>query len=105
LICAFLLDVEVFDLVGGLVSSNHIQELSQTVSFEVLLRQIFKISLRECNVGLNCDFLIVVAHSHRFAQMSSPSSDFYALAEVLGEVGGIEDFIFDWLGAINGEAV
>jgi len=37
--------------------------------------------------------------------MASPSSDFYALTQVLCEVGGVEDFILDWLGTIDGEAV
>lgn len=36
--------------------------------------------------------------------MSSSSSDFYALTEILSEVGSVEDFIFDGLSAINGEA-
>lgn len=35
--------------------------------------------------------------------MSSSASDFYALTEVLGEVGSIEDFIFDGFGAIDGK--
>jgi hypothetical protein len=36
--------------------------------------------------------------------MSGSSSDFNALAKVLGEVRGVEDFIFDGLGAIDSEA-
>jgi hypothetical protein len=37
--------------------------------------------------------------------VAGPSSDFYALTQVLCEVGGVEDFIFDWLAAIDGEGV
>jgi hypothetical protein len=35
--------------------------------------------------------------------VASPSCDFDASAEELGEIAGIEDFILNWLGAINGE--
>jgi hypothetical protein len=37
LIGSFLLDVEVLDLVRGLVGSNHIQELSKIVLLQVFL--------------------------------------------------------------------
>jgi hypothetical protein len=37
--------------------------------------------------------------------VAGPSSDFYALAQVLCEVSGVEDLIFDWLAAVDGEAV
>jgi hypothetical protein len=37
--------------------------------------------------------------------VAGPASNFYALAEVLCEVGGVEDLIFDWLAAVDGKAV
>ena len=36
--------------------------------------------------------------------MSGAASNFYVLAEILCEGGGVEDLILDWLGAIDGEA-
>jgi len=55
-----MLNVEVFDLVGGLVDCDDVQELSQTVSLEVLLGEVLEISLGEGDFDLDGDFLIVV---------------------------------------------
>ena len=44
LVAALLLDVEVLDLVGGLVDGNDVKELSETVSLEVLLGKVLQVS-------------------------------------------------------------
>jgi hypothetical protein len=53
------LDVEVFDLVGGLVGGYDVQELSEGVSFEVFFGEVFQVSFGECDIGFDDNFFIV----------------------------------------------
>jgi hypothetical protein len=75
------------------------------VSFQIFFGQVLQISLGEGDVGADGHFLFVVAHLHGLAEVAGPAADFDALAEVLCEVGGVEDLILDGLAAIDGEAV
>lgn len=49
----FLLDIEVFDLVGFLILGNHVQELSQAVLLQVFLGQVLEVSLAEGDGGID----------------------------------------------------
>ena len=75
------------------------------MSLQILLREVLQISLGESDIRLHCHFLFVVGYSHGLTQVPGPASDFDALAEVLCEVGCVEDLILDWFAAIDGEAV
>ena len=99
------MDVEVFNLVACLGGGNHVQEFSQTVLLEVLLCQVFQVSLWESNVGWNGDLAWVAGHGHVISEVSNLVFDFDSGSKELSEVGGVEDLILDWLGAVNGEGV
>lgn len=59
--CGFvLLDVEVLDLVGFLVLGDHVQELTQTVLFQVFLGEVLEVPFREGSGGIYADFGAVV---------------------------------------------
>jgi hypothetical protein len=98
-----LLDVEVLDLVGGLVGCNYVQKLSETVSLQILFGQVLKVTLGKGDISAKGDFLLVVAYLDGLSEVTGSASDFDALAEVLCEVSSVEDFIFDWFGAIDSE--
>jgi hypothetical protein len=73
------------------------------VSLEVFFGEVLEISLREGDVSLDGNFLLVVSDLYGLSEVTHSAVDFYLLSEPFSEGGGIEDFIFDWLGAINGE--
>lgn len=103
LVAALLLDVEVLDLVGGLVDGDDVKELSETVSLEVLLGKVLQVSFRECNIGLDCDFLVVTVDLNLVAELAGLAVDFDSVLEELCEVGGVEDLVLHGLGAVNNE--
>jgi hypothetical protein len=103
LLCSLLLDVEVLDLISGLVEGDHVQKLLQTVTLQVLLSQILQVSLRKSNIHLHVHLLVVVSHLHRLPQVTSLAVDLNSLPQVFGEVGCVEDFILDRLGAVDSE--
>ena len=103
MIGSLLLDVEVLDLVGGLVDSDDVQELTETVSFEILLGEVLEVSFGKGDISLNGDFLVVAVDSDLVSQFAGFSVDFDSVSEELCEVGSVEDLILDGLGAVNDE--
>jgi hypothetical protein len=103
LIGSLLLDVEVLDLVGGLVDGDDVQELAETVPLEVLLGEVLEVSLGEGDVGLDGDFLVVAAHLDLLSQFAGFAVDFDSVLQELGEVGCVEDLVLDGLGAVDDE--
>lgn len=103
LIGSLLLDVEVLDLVGGLVDGNDVQELTKAVSFEVFLGEVLQVSLGKGNIGLDGDFLVVAVDSHLLSKLAGFSVDFDSVFEELCEVGGVEDLVLDRLGTVDHE--
>ena len=101
LIGALLLDVEVLDLVSGLVDGDDVQELTEAVPLEVLLGEVLEVSLGEGDVGLDGDLLVVAANLDLLAEFAGFAVDFDSVLEELSEVGGVEDLILDGLGAVN----
>lgn len=100
-----MLNVEIFDLIGSLSSGNDVQEFSQAVLLEVLLGQVLQVSLWEWNVSWDGDLAGIVCDVDLFTQVTNLSVDFYSGFQKLSEVAGVEDLIFDWLGAVNWEVV
>ena len=98
-----MLDIEVLDLVGWFVDCDDVQELSQAVSFEVLFGQVLEVSLGEGDVGLDSDFLVIGGDFDWLSEFACFAIDFNSLFEELCEVVGVEDFIFDGFGAVDGE--
>jgi hypothetical protein len=100
-----LLYVEVLDLVRALVGSNHIQKLPQAVLLQVLLGEVLQVALGKTDVGLDADSLVVTVHLHVLAEVAGPAADLDACSEEFCEVGSVEDFVLDGLGAVDGEGV
>lgn len=100
-----MLNVEIFNLIGSLSGGNDVQEFSQTVLLEVLFGQVLQVSLWECDVSWDSDLAGIVGDVDLFTQVSNLSVDFYSGFQEFSEVAGVEDLIFDWLGAVNWEVV
>jgi hypothetical protein len=102
---AFLLDVEILDLIWSLVCGNDVQEFSETVLLEVLLGQVLQVSLWEWDAGWDGDFCGIWGNGDLVSQVSNLILDFDSCSQEFGEVGGVENLILNWLWAVNGEAV
>ena len=100
---SFLLDVEVLDLVVLLVGGHHVQELPQAVLFQVPLGQVLQVPLREVDSGIYGHFPVVAGDLDVVAELAELAVDLDVLAEVLCEVGGVEDLVLDGLGAVDAE--
>ena len=98
-----MLDVEVLDLVGIFAVCDDVEELSETVSLEVLLGEVLEISLGEGDVSSDGDLFVFALDIDCASEFSSSSVDFDSLSEIFGEVVGVKDFIFDGFGAVDGE--
>ena len=70
---------------------------------EIFFGEVLEVSLGKGHVCFDGDFLFVVIHLQEVSQFASFAVDFYALLEVLCEVGSVEDLILDGLGAVDGE--
>ena len=99
------MDVEVFDLISSLAGGNDVQEFSKAVLLEVLLGQVLQVSLWECDVGWDVNLWGFGSNSDVISQVSDLACDFDSSSQEFGEVGGVEDLIFDWLWAVNWEVV
>ena len=86
-----MLDVEVLDLVGGLVDGNDIEELSETMPLEVFFSEVLEVALGESDIDFYIDCLVSVSDSDSLSQFASLAVDFDPLLEELAEVGGVED--------------
>lgn len=99
------MNVEIFDLIGSFAGGNDVQEFSQAVLLEVFLGQVLQVSLWERNVGWDGELAGIAGDGDLFSQVADLSVDFDSGSQELGEVGGVEDLIFDWLWAVNCEGV
>ena len=102
---SFLLDVEIFNLIGLLSSGNNIQEFSQAVLLEVLLSQILQVSLWEWDVSRNGDLVGISWYVDLFTEVSDLTLNFNSSSQELSKVAGVENFIFNWSWTINWKAV
>ena len=100
-----MLDVEVFDLVGGSVGGNDVQELPEAVLLEVLLGEVLEVSFGEVGVSLDGDSLVITVHADHISQTAGPACHLDAGSQEFCEVGGVEDLVLDGFGAIDGEGV
>lgn len=64
LVSAFLLDVEVFDLIGGAICCNNVEEFSEAVLLQVLLREILEVTFGETYLCLYADSLLIADDFH-----------------------------------------
>ena len=99
------MDVEILDLISSLAGGNDVQEFSEAVFLEVLFGEVFQVSLGECDVGWDIDLSGIWGDGDVISQVSDLTLDFDSCSQELGEVGGVENLIFNWLGAVNWEAV
>jgi len=100
-----LLNVEIFDLIGCFSGGDDVQEFSQAVLLEILLGEVLQVSLWESNVSGDGDLAGITSDVDLLAQVTDLSVDFNSASQEFSEVAGVEDLIFDGLGAVNCEAV
>jgi hypothetical protein len=105
LVGSILLDVEILDLIVGLVGGDNVQEFSKTVLLEVLLGQVLKISLGEGDIGVDVDDFVGVGDLDAVTQFTDLSVNLDSLSEELSEVAGVEDLVLNGSGAVDGEVV
>lgn len=92
-----LLNVEVLNLVSFLVLSNHVQELTKTMLFQVFLSQVLQVSFREGCGGVDAYFRTIIGDFDLVSEFASLALHFDALSKILGEVRSDEDLILNGL--------
>jgi len=98
-----LVDLEVFELVRGLVVGDDSEPVSEVVSLQVLLRQVFEVSLGEVDVRSNVDLGLVGGDRDVLAEVSDLSVDLDLLLEELLELGDGHDVVLNWVVAVDVE--
>ena len=105
LCCFLVLDLEVSQLVGVLVSGDHSQELLQVLLLKVLLGQVLEVSLGEWDLALNGDGVLVGGDGDGGAEVSGLVVNLDSLGEEGLEVLEDDDVVFDWESAVDEELV
>lgn len=78
-----VVNVEVAELVGGLVHRNHTQPITEGLLLQVLLGQILQVLLGECHVGLDGDHVAIKGNLDLVGQLASTATDLDAVDQVL----------------------
>ena len=97
------MNVEVSELIGVLIRRSHVEIVSEILLLEILLCEVLKVSLGEGNLRSNSDLLISVRDSQILSKISGGTSNLNLGLEELGEVRNHEDFVFNWLSAVDVE--
>lgn len=105
MLSAFLLDVEVFDLIRGAIGCDNIEEFSEAVLLQVLLCEILQVTFGEAYLCLYADSLLISNDFNRLAEVPSSACYLDACSEELCEVVGVEDLILNGFGAIDCKGV
>jgi hypothetical protein len=98
-----LCDVEVLKLVGVLSSGHHTQEITELLLSQILLGEVFEVSLGEGKLSIDVELGLVLVDDDFVTKVASFAVDFDAIVEKLLECRKINDFIFQWLPKVNGE--
>lgn len=97
------MDVEVFNLVGLLVLGNNVQEFSKAVLFKIFLSEVLEISLGEGDGCADANFSSVFSNFDIVTEFADFAVDFDSFSKILSKARSNEDFVFDWLRAVNCE--
>eukprot|EP00349_Pseudokeronopsis_sp_Brazil_P002223 CAMPEP_0202963234 /NCGR_PEP_ID=MMETSP1396-20130829/7215_1 /ASSEMBLY_ACC=CAM_ASM_000872 /TAXON_ID= /ORGANISM="Pseudokeronopsis sp., Strain Brazil" /LENGTH=170 /DNA_ID=CAMNT_0049684271 /DNA_START=145 /DNA_END=657 /DNA_ORIENTATION=- len=96
-------DLEVSQFIGILAASNNVQEISQLGLLQELLGQILEVSLGEWKFSSDMNLGFVRGDFNFSSQLTSLSVHLDAIVKELVEGIDIENFVFHWLHAVNGE--
>jgi len=79
------------------------QPISKLLLLEILLCEVFQISLRESNISGNVNLGFVSCDMNYVSKSSRLSMNLDSIVEKLLEAPRVHDSILNWIGAINGE--
>lgn len=96
-------DLEVSQFVGVLGTGNDVQEITKLLLLQVLLGQVLQVSLGEWKFSSDVNLSLLTGDLDLGAKVASLAVDLDAVVQVLLESSSIEDLVFDWLPAVNGE--
>ena len=100
-----VVNLEVTELVGGLVGGDNSEIFTHLLLLEVLLGQVLEVSLGEVDVGGDDDVVLVLANGDGAAEVTKLSVNLDSLGEEICEIIEDDDVILDGKGAVDGELV
>jgi hypothetical protein len=99
-----LVDVEVLELEGLLVSGNDTEPVTELVLLQETLGEVLEVTLGERNVGSDGDLGIsTTGNLDGFTKVVGTALDLDAIVKVLLESSGIEDLVVGGTRAVNDE--
>lgn len=99
-----LVDVEVLELEGLLVSGNDTEPVTELVLLQETLGEVLEVTLGERNVGSDGDLGIsTTGNLDGITKVVGAALDLDAIVKVLLESGGIEDLVVGGTRAVNDE--
>jgi hypothetical protein len=96
-----VVNIEISELVRLLAGGNNAQPITELLFLQVLLDQVFEVSLRKGGLGKNSDFSLLALELDSFTKSSSLSVNLDVLGEEGFKTSGIEDSVFNGLTAIE----
>merc|ERR1712060_510276 len=100
-----VVDLEVTELVGALVSGDNAEILTHLLLLQVLLGQVLEVALGEVDLGLNDDVVHVLGDSDSVSEVAKLSLNLDALSEEIAEISEDDDVILDGELAVDSELV
>ena len=95
------MDVEVSELVGVLVGSDHTKPVTEGVLLQILLREILQIPLGERRLGGDGDLSLLPGDADLVPQNTGLPVDLHAVVEKLLEDGGVKEPIINGGGQVQ----
>jgi hypothetical protein len=96
-----VVNIEISELVRLLAGGNNAQPITELLFLQVLLDQVFEVSLRKGGLGKNSDFSLLALELDSFTKSSSLSVNLDVLGEEGFKTSGIEDSVFNGLRRIR----
>ena len=103
LCCFLVLDLEVSELVGVLLSGNDSEELLEVLLLKVLLGQVLKVSLGEWDLGLDDNLVLVHGDGNGVSEVVGLVVNLDLLGEELLEILKDDNVILNWESAVDEE--
>jgi len=96
-------DVEVAELVGGLVGGDHVEVIAELLLLQVLLGEVLEVSLGEGGFSSDEKLGAVAGDGYCLAEHAGLAVDLDAVVKELLEGSGVKNLVIDGGGAVDGE--
>ena len=98
-----LIDVEVAQLISGLVRGDHVQPVPKLTLLQKLLGQVLQVTLAEVDVGVDGDDGTGTGNGNGIAELSGLAIHFETVLQKILKSTSVKDLVVNGSGAVKGK--